>query len=156
MLLGIIQGKMPLFFDKNQVLFTLKLKAKKQGFLSEAFSYAKSGLSPEVYLSDLTSLKLEKAVISNPINDFETYSPKPNPFITETIIPFSLDASTYGILQVFDMSGKLIFKERKLMSSGNDYWIISAVSFSHSGLYFYEIVTDSGHKSAGKIWLLQK
>lgn len=144
------------FFDKNQVLFTLKLKAKKQGFLSEAFSYAKSGLSPEVYLSDLTSLKLEKAVISNPINDFETYSPKPNPFITETIIPFSLDASTYGILQVFDMSGKLIFKERKLMSSGNDYWIISAVSFSHSGLYFYEIVTDSGHKSAGKIWLLQK
>jgi len=148
-------GNVP-FFEKNQVVFTLKLQAKKQGLLSEAFSFAKGGLSPEMYLSDLTSLKMEKVVISNPINDFDTYSPQPNPFITETIIPYRLDLSTYGVLQVFDLSGKLIFKERKLMASGKGSWMVSSSRLSHSGIYFYEIVTDSGHKSAGKIWLLQK
>jgi hypothetical protein len=148
-------GNVP-FFEKNQVMFTLKLQAKKQGYLSEAFSFAKGGLSPEVYLSDMTSLKMETLVIANPINDFDTYSPQPNPFISETIIPYRLDKSTYGVLQVFDLTGKLIIQERKLMASGNGSWIISSSRLSHSGIYFYEIVTDSGHKSAGKIWLLQK
>ena len=92
----------------------------------------------------------------NQINNFTTYSPFPNPFVEETDIPYTLDASTFGILNVYDLTGKFVFQERRLMASGKGNWRISSDRLSHSGLYFYDIVTDSGHKSAGKIWLLQK
>lgn len=144
------------FFEKNQLLFTLKLKAKKQGFFSEAVTFAKDGLSPEIYLPDATSGKISIIVLPNQINDFTTYSPFPNPFVEETNIPYTLDASTFGILNVYDLTGKSVLQERRLMASGKGNWTISSNRLSHSGLYFYDIVTDSGHKSAGKIWLLQK
>lgn len=144
------------FFEKNQLLFTLKLKAKKQGFFSEAVTFAKDGLSPEIYQPDATSGKINRTVLPNQINDFITYSPYPNPFVEETNIPYTLDASTFGVLNVFDLTGKLVLRERRLMASGKGNWLISSGRLSHSGLYLYNIVTDSGHKSAGKIWLLQK
>jgi hypothetical protein len=148
-------GNVP-FFETNQVLFTLKFRAKKQGFLSETFSFSKGGLTPEVYLPDLATLKMEKVVQVNPINDFDTYAPQPNPFVTETRIPYRLNASTYGVLRAYDLSGKLVYMERKLMASGNDYWVLSGGSFLQSGFYLFEIITDTGYKSSGKIWLLQK
>jgi hypothetical protein len=144
------------FFEKNQLLFNLKLKAKKQGYFSEAITFAKDGLSPEIYQPDATSGKINRTVLPNQINNFTTYSPFPNPFIEATNIPYTLDASTFGVLNVFDLTGKLVFQERRLMASGKGNWLISSNRLSHSGLYFYDIVTDSGHKSAGKIWLLQK
>ena len=144
------------FFEKNQLLFNLKLKAKKQGYFSEAITFAKDGLSPEIYQPDATSGKINRTVLPNQINNFTTYSPFPNPFIEATNIPYTLDASTFGVLNVFDLIGKLVFQERRLMASGKGNWLISSNRLSHSGLYFYDIVTDSGHKSAGKIWLLQK
>ncbi len=144
------------FFPKDQVLFTLKFRAKKQGFLSETISFAKKGLSPEVYLGDLSSGKVKIVTLPNQIKDFNTSPAQPNPFVDETMITYSLDASTFGVLNVFDLTGKLIFQERKLMASGEGEWVINSDRLSHSGVYFYEIVTDSGHKKAGKIWLLQK
>jgi hypothetical protein len=144
------------FFEKNQLLFNLKLKAKKQGYFSEAVTFAKDGISPEIYQPDATSGKINMTVLPNQINSFNTYSPYPNPFVEETIIPYTLDASTFGVLNIFDVTGKVVFQERRLMASGNGNWIISSDRLSHSGIYFYEIVTDSGHKSTGKIWLLQK
>ena len=144
------------FFEKDQVLFTLKFKAKKQGFLSEVLTFAKEGLAPEVYQPNISSGKVDMVILPNQIKDFNTFPPQPNPFSNETFIPYTLDASTFGIMNVFDLTGKLIFQERKLMASGSGSWIISSSRLSHSGIYFYEIVTDSGHKSAGKIWLLQK
>lgn len=144
------------FFEKNQLLFNLKLKAKKQGYFSEAVTFAKDGLSPEIYQPDATSGKINRTVLPNQINSFNTYSPYPNPFVEETNIPYTLNASTFGVLNVFDLTGKVVFQERRLMASGKGNWLISSDRLSHSGIYFYDIVTDSGHKSAGKIWLLQK
>jgi hypothetical protein len=144
------------FFEKNQLLFNLKLKAKKQGYFSEAVSFATDGLSPEIYQPDATSGKINMTILPNQINDFTTYSPYPNPFVEETNIPYTLDASTFGVLNVFDLTGKVVLQERRLMASGRGNWLISGDRLSHSGLYFYNIVTDSGHKSAGKIWMLQK
>jgi hypothetical protein len=144
------------FFEKNQLLFNLKLKAKKQGYFSEAVSFATDGLSPEIYQPDATSGKINMTILPNQINDFTTYSPYPNPFVEETNIPYTLDASTFGVLNVFDLTGKVVLQERRLMASGRGNWFISGDRLSHSGLYFYNIVTDSGHKSAGKIWMLQK
>jgi hypothetical protein len=144
------------FFEKNQLLFNLKLKAKKQGYFSEAVTFAKEGLSPEIYQPDATSGKINRTVLPNQINSFNTYSPYPNPFVEETNIPYTLDASTFGVLNVYDLTGKLVLEERRLMASGKGNWLISSDRLSHSGIYFYDIVTDSGHKSAGKIWLLQK
>jgi hypothetical protein len=144
------------FFEKNQLLFNLKLKAKKQGYFSEAVTFAKDGLSPEIYQPDATSGKINWTVLPNQINDFTTYSPYPNPFVEETNIPYTLDASTFGVLNVFDLTGKVVLQERRLMASGKGNWLISGNRLSHSGIYFYDIVTDSGHKSAGKIWLMQK
>ena len=144
------------FFEKNQLLFNLKLKAKKQGYFSEAVTFAKEGLSPEIYQPDVTSGKINRTVLPNQINSFNTYSPYPNPFVEETNIPYTLDASTFGVLNVYDLTGKLVLEERRLMASGKGNWLISSDRLSHSGIYFYDIVTDSGHKSAGKIWLLQK
>ena len=144
------------FFEKNQLLFNLKLKAKKQGYFSEAVTFAKDGLSPEIYQPDATSGKINRTVLPNQISNFTTYSPFPNPFVEESNIPYTLDASTFGVLNVYDLTGKLVFQERRLMASGKGNWLISSNRLSHSGIYFYDIVTDSGHKSAGKIWLLQK
>jgi hypothetical protein len=144
------------FFEKNQLLFNLKLKAKKQGYFSEAVSFATDGLSPEIYQPDATSGKINMTILPNQINDFTTYSPYPNPFVEETNIPYTLDASTFGVLYVFDLTVKVVLQERRLMASGRGNWLISGDRLSHSGLYFYNIVTDSGHKSAGKIWMLQK
>jgi hypothetical protein len=144
------------FFEKNQLLFNLKLKAKKQGYFSEAVTFAKDGLSPEIYQPDATSGKINMTILPNQINDFTTYSPYPNPFVEETNIPYTLDASTFGVLNVFDLTGKVVLQERRLMASGKGNWLISGNRLSHSGIYFYDIVTDSGHKSAGKIWLMQK
>lgn len=144
------------FFEKNQLLFNLKLKAKKPGYFSEAVTFAKDGLSPEIYQPDATSGKINMTVLPNQINAFNTYSPFPNPFVEETNIPYTLNASTFGVLNVFDLTGKVVFRERRLMASGKGNWLISSDRLSHSGIYFYDIVTDSGHKSAGKIWMLQK
>lgn len=144
------------FFDDNKVLFTLKLKAKKSGFKSEIVTLAKDELTPQLYFSDLLSGGINISVLANEINDFATFSPQPNPFLIETNIPYAIDASTYGVIRIYDMAGRLNFQEKKLLSSGKGYWTVSNEHLSHSGIYFYEIVTDSGQQSSGKIWLLQK
>jgi len=144
------------FFDKDRVLFSLKLKAKKAGFMHDVLTFAREGLAPEIYLSDISTGDINMVVLPNLIKDFNTYPPQPNPFIAETIIPYTLDASTFGVMHLFDVTGKLIYEERRLMPSGKGSWIISGDRLSHSGIYFYEIRTDSGHKKAGKVWMLQK
>jgi hypothetical protein len=144
------------FFDKEKVLFILKFKAKKAGFLHDVLTFAKDGLAPEVYLSDISTGNISLVVLPNLIRDFNTYPPQPNPFIEETTIPYTLNASTFGVIYLFDGTGKLILEERKLMPSGKGDWLISGDRLPHSGIYFYEIRTDSGYKKSGKIWLMQK
>lgn len=105
------------------------MKAKKQGYFSEAVSFSKDGLSPEIYQPDATSGKINMTILPNQINDFTTYSPYPNPFVEETNIPYTLDASTFGMLNVFDLTGKVVLQERRLMASGRETGLFPVTDF---------------------------
>lgn len=72
---------------------------------------------------------------------FDQYAPKlyPNPFHQQTFFTFELFQSSLVSLEVYELSGKAIFKKEEIRSTGTQKISISGDHFPAAGTYFYRL-----------------
>lgn len=88
-------------------------------------------------------------------NTFKLHQNYPNPFNPSTVISFSLSRSSKVALTVFDISGKeiaVLINETK--NAGNHSKTFDASNLS-SGVYFYQLKTESGFTQTHKMLLIK-
>ncbi len=82
------------------------------------------------------------------VKTFDQYAPKqyPNPFNQETFFTFELTSASFVTLEIYDLTGKTIFREEKDRSVGVHEIMVSGSHFPAVGTYFYQLkVGDQTH-----------
>jgi hypothetical protein len=126
----------------NEVLFTLKLKAKVNTKLSEVLKLSSQLTPAEAYDKENESIgvKLSFGAITSP--DFAVLRQnKPNPFSDETSIGFYLPKAAKGILSIRDSKGSLIYRVDGTYSKGENKVVLKQAELRASGVLYYTLET---------------
>ena len=130
----------------------LDLYVEEDGLLSERLSLG-DYLQPEAYTStsSIGGLDLVFETIATDVAWGESY---PNPFRSETHIPFQLASADQVQLVVYDALGRLVYAEQRYFTAGNHQWILQRADLTaKSGWLQYQIQnTERSH--SGKLLLL--
>lgn len=136
-----------LILTENEVPFKLTFVAKETGALVEAISLSNQALNAEIYTDATTAIPFS-INWSSPVGsaNFQAFDNYPNPFNTNTMIPFYLPQSSTISLQVFDTKGRIVFNDQQTFDTGfQDYQLNKKLG--QSGLYFYQLQSDFGTAS---------
>jgi len=159
------KGILPISFNgnisKEETIFEIEFTAKKLGNLNEAILFNHQKLNGEAYS---TNLEIKKAAIQfidseeNLIQNqeeitFELFQNSPNPFSNQTTIACRLKKEMNVQLEIFDMTGKIVFEDRKRFASGIRTFEINNRFFRESGVYTYKLTTPFGVKTKRMIFI---
>jgi hypothetical protein len=105
-------------------------------------SLLSDNLRPEAYTTDgkIESILIDGTdlqINSHAVPKGVLYQNIPNPFNGSTSIKFYLSEDTYGVLQVMDMTGKVIYTQKASYQKGVNEVILSDHQLGRSGVYFY-------------------
>lgn len=135
----------------DEVLFTLVFDAiADANKLSSLLDVISAPVTSEAYASDLK--KKDIGIVFNGLtgvedvleNKFALYQNRPNPFGTETIIPFYLSQSTHTTLTISDVSGRTVKVLQGDFSSGSHSFTINREDLPSSGVFFYRLESEYG------------
>ncbi len=148
-------------FEKDDVLFSLKLKANAQTELKNELKFSKDLLKPEAYTGDHIkthniNFNVKETVAVNDIPEeeiFVLYQNKPNPFDHNTKIGFKSDIISDYVLTIYDLTGKEIKKYKGISHQGYNVIDIDEKEIPFSGVAFYrlEIAGYTGVKKMIKL-----
>ncbi len=134
-------------FDAKTTLLTLKIKAKKSGYLSEILQL-NSDLTPALSFDEKGIEKALGLTFDTPNSDLKIEA-EPNPF--STILNVKIGQNTEGVLRysIFDNSGKLIYKNQENGKKGETILRLNAASIHliNAGIYFLKIETNNESKT---------
>ncbi len=135
--------------ENQDELFILTLKLKKDATQQDVVSLDESGLDAEVYTIDQQSVQSLAATLLSTRDDkqqnvqFELYQNIPNPFSTSTTIGFHLPAAGNATLNIFDLSGKLLFSQTGTFQKGVNAFNIDASQVHMNGVLYYQVATET-------------
>lgn len=163
----------PLEISTSQTGIQLSVRIKKLANIPEGFTFGltnssdgttlelNNGLSHQFEMnnSKMTTMSLllefdELGETDDHPNTFELHQNYPNPFNPNTVISYSLPATSDVTFEVFSVTGALVkTKKFENISSGSHSFSFNAGSLS-SGVYFYQISTSFGSLT-GKMTLIK-
>ena len=134
----------------DEILFTLVMRAKQAGNLSQSLSINSDITEAEIYLDDEQTFVPVLQVV-NPIAEAELViaSCAPNPWKDESTVFFYLPESSNVTYNVIDVNGRKIFSESEFLKEGFHSYTLKASDFSLRGMVILEI-------GSGKISVVQK
>ena len=137
---------------EGDVLFTLTLRAKTNGQLSNTMNISSAITSAEAYDSNLEIADLSLEFTEK--LGFETVlmQNRPNPFSASTIISFVLPEDGIATLTVFDISGKMLKKVSGNFVAGKNSIELRADELNSTGVLYYQL--ESGTFRATKKMIL--
>lgn len=156
------EGILPVSFNgkitEGETIFEIEFTAKSFGNLDEAIHFNNEKLFGETYTKDF---EIKKAALQfvTPSGEneedftFELLQNQPNPFSARTTIGCRLKKEMNVQLEIFDMTGKKIFEDRKRFSPGIRTFEIDNRFFRESGVYSYQLTTPSGVKTKRMIFI---
>lgn len=145
----------PAAFSAGDALFEVLVSAKTAGPLSGALSLDQKHLAPEVYPANVrTGRPLDIRFDQPAASAWSQVSPQPNPFSAKTAFSFTLKTSTDVLLEIFDLSGKQVFRAVRRMEAGQQEWILSGEDMPTPGVYLYRIAAGEELRS-GKLVRIQ-
>jgi hypothetical protein len=127
----------------DEVLFTLKFRAKNSAKLSEVLS-ANSRFTQAEAIS-LNGGEINLALVFNTNGStlagstYELYQNVPNPFANETLIGFSLPEAMSATLTVFDVSGKVVKQINGDYAKGLNTVVVSKGDLPAAGVLYYQL-----------------
>jgi hypothetical protein len=96
--------------NKDEVLFTMKMKAMSSGKLSELLTLSSDITKAESYTA--TDMEVSKIEVNfntaEAVNEYALYQNEPNPFRDETVIKYEVPMSGKVKFTVYDVSGKIM------------------------------------------------
>lgn len=137
----------------DEILFYLELtggttksvldRIRLSGELTTAEAYTEAGvILPIVILQEGNLQELQPTLLHN----------VPNPFTSQTIIPFILTRNASFQVDVFDGQGQLIKRIRGEGRRGRNEVVLKQMEFPAPGLYFYRLQTDGFETSRSMIY----
>ncbi len=124
---------------------------------AEVFSIHAERIKPEAYRAgeDLPAgIALRFANETAASNDELTVWPlRPNPFVDEAILPFVLASAAELTLMLSDVSGRVIYEEKRFFSAGRSEWRIRRQDLPGAGVYYYCLVSPDKVSRSGLVIL---
>lgn len=128
--------------DEDEVLFTVIMKANTSNELSKAIDITSAITTAEAYTSSLEIDGVEinvRGEYTNVETQFELFQNTPNPFDGFTTIPFNLPETGNVTLNVFDITGKVIYNTRGEYTRGMNEITLDNTKMSAKGIMYYQL-----------------
>jgi len=140
--------------DDDAVLFVLRFKALKDGRLQGYFNFNSGVTRSEAYNSGYEKMDVKMQFRSESENAFELLQNTPNPFSDKTNISFVVPEQTTYTLNVFDMTGKLVYKTVGEAQEGVNNISLDKYELDATGILYYTLI--AGEHSATKKMIVIK
>ncbi len=129
-------------------LITLSLTAQKDAAVSELISINSSKTVAEIYTGEaLNTSKLSLRFAGNDTDDtFALYQNEPNPFTDKTVISFNLPQAADATLKVFDVTGQVIYTQKRSFGKGLNSFTLERNELPSSGVMIYQV--ESGENTS--------
>ncbi len=149
----------------DAVIYKLTLQARSAVQLSEVFRLSPRYLASEVYNTNMQTFDIEldftvptpEVVMPNDVvpveDDFHLYQNAPNPFATQTVVPFELPETTYAKLTIFDGSGRVVYVREGEFPQGRNEITINRTEVNAKGMLYYRLETLGRHATKKMILL---
>ena len=137
-------------FSQNQSathFIELTLKATAGGSLQDMLHIEQDKMPAIAYQEEETILVPQLAFVEKAVTDnyFSLLPNQPNPFKTQTTIQFVLPSTQAVSLEVFDVSGKLIFNQMINGVKGKNSYMLNSTDLSNNkGIYIYQLIGSAG------------
>ncbi len=131
---------------ENAALFSLTVRAKAPGVLSQLMDIGSGRTPAEAYDADLLPLDVDLVFPETETGKLELYQNRPNPFEDQTTIGFYLPEAGPVQLTVYDMAGKTLHTQRATFDSGYHELMVrrSDLLQSGGGILYYTL--ESGRR----------
>ena len=138
-----------------QRMFSLTLKAKEDGKMSEAANLSSQLIDAEAYHTngEFLNVSLSFDTQQDTESTFTLYNNRPNPFKEATTISFELPQQMDGSLTIFDISGRVVTTVKRAFTKGYNEVQIDKANLDGSGIYFYQLETAT-HTAKKKMILI--
>ncbi len=135
--------------EGGSVMLDLVLQANESTLLSEAIAL-NTNFKNELYTGDLEAkeLRLEFRDLENDLrSDDILLQNTPNPWKDKTVIAFVLDREQKATINVYSVTGALLETLSGDYPAGRNEVELKAANLDHSGVLYYELVTDDARIS---------
>ncbi len=153
---GIILVSFNEAIESETPLFEIAFTANTRGDLRDALSFDESRISAEVYSHEYRISRAALEFYEEGIEigqQFELFQNQPNPFSNQTTIGCRIEQPMIVILEVFDLTGKIILRQRKQLPRGIHSFRIDNKTFGKSGVYSYKLKTPFGVQTKRMIFI---
>lgn len=139
-----------IWFGKGAKDFTLQFEMLDDATLSEVLKISSDRTPAMAWDKQETALDLEiafnnqQSTINN--QQLALFQNQPNPFSTETTIPFFLPTSSKVVFNFYDATGKLLLNENGFYEKGNQSIFIQKEDLGVNGLVIFEMRTVAGNE----------
>lgn len=125
----------------DESVFAVTFLATENGLLSEMLSIGSEKTKAEAYFEGnrSTGIALEFRNAEDTKVDFALFQNQPNPFSERTFIGFILPESGEATLNVFDVTGKLLYSKTQEYSQGYNEVEISRNDLNSTGVMYYQL-----------------
>ncbi len=136
-------------------LFVLEFEAKQSTILEEVFTYSNRAIKGEAYSIDFEVMDIQWQLEEpTEIPSFLLEQNFPNPFITQTRIPFYLEKANKVQFNIYNTQGQLIYQTAAHYPAGKNQFLLDRTNLgTEASLLFYEIQVAT-HKSQLKKMVL--
>lgn len=125
--------------NSGDKLFTLVLKAKDNGKLSEGLDINSMVTKAEAYSTDDHVMNVEFEVSNRVAESVVLYQNTPNPFKSVTMIGFELPETMYGTVTVYDVTGKSLKVIKNTFNKGYNSIELNKNELGGTGVLYYTL-----------------
>lgn len=129
-------------------LFTLTFRAIRSSDLYTALRLAQNPTPAEAYVYDGALYNVQLQIEDEQgrprlEGDYKVFQNHPNPFNHTTMIGMSLPKQAEVSLKVFDMAGRMVYREKAHFARGYNEFVLSRQDLHGNGVYYYLIESEA-------------
>ena len=131
-------------FTPGNELTTFFFTAKQDGQLSDVLAITSDVIDAEAYNNDLSILSIDLDFSGDTAEEatgFTVYQNEPNPFNTNTVVPFYIGKASTVEIEIFNAAGTVLYQSEMSADKGNNSFTISADNIDAAGVLFYRVQT---------------
>ena len=134
----------------GDALFYINFVATGNGVLANTVNTKARAMQSEMVTDNFESHEINLQIVeetaeSTTNDNIVVYAGVPNPFSDESIIAFDLKEDTDVSLQLFDLSGRMLYEDKQYYSRGkNEVKVTADDLYNHSGVIVVYITTKWG------------
>jgi len=130
--------------DADEILFNVEYDCTDCDF--EMINLDQKGMTPEIYIGntlEVNKLTLENRNTDNLISSFSVQQNNPNPWTSFTQIDVTMADDSDVTINVYDVNSRLVYTSNRYLTKGTSTIELDDNMVKGSGVFYYEISTDS-------------